>query len=273
MNARRWTSPFVLGVAVAVVAAACGSRGAEAAPAAVAPSADAPAGPHTVVVFATASLGPAFQALARRYEADHPGGRVELVVAGGARLLARMNAGERADVVAIGDSSLMSRFAASALLAAHSPTELARSRIAIAVRAGDAKGIRSLRDLARPDVRVALGARSSSIGRHGRWVLSRQQLEVTPAAEGDSAAAVLARLVAGEADAAIVYTTTCRGVDGVVTVTVPEAENTPVLYSISETREAKEPRGAAAFRALALGADGQAILKEHGLLPIGAKGP
>jgi len=271
MNATPRRSAFVL--AVAVLAGACGSHGVEAAPAAGGPIVDAPSGPHAVVVFATASLGPAFQALARRYEADYPGAQVEVVVEGGARLLARMNAGERADVVAIGDSSLMSRFAASAMLAQHSPTELARSRIAIAVRANDPKGIRTLRDLARPDVRVALGARSSSIGRHGRWVLSRLQLEVVPAAEGDSAAAVLAKVVAGEADAAIVYTTSCRGVDGVVVVPVPEVENTPVLYSISVTREAKEPRGAAAFRALTLGADGQAILQEHGFLPIGAKGP
>jgi molybdate transport system substrate-binding protein len=231
----------------------------------------APTGPHTVVVFATASLRAPFEALARRYERDHPGARVELHVDGGARLLARTNADEPVDVLAIGDSSLMSRFAAAAHLASHNAAELARSRVAIAVAAGNPKNVLGLRDLARPDVRVALGARTSSIGRYSRWVLSRLDLDLEPAAEGDSADAVLAKVTSGEADATIVYTTSLRGADGVTAVTIPEGDNTPVLYSISATRKATEPRGAAAFRNLALGPDGQAILREHGFLPIGAK--
>ncbi len=70
---------------------------------------------------------------------------------------------------------------------------------------------------------------------------------------------------------AIVYVTTMRGAEGVERIDVPAADNQPVLYSISATRSAAEPRGAAAFRALALGDVGQAILREHGFLPIGAK--
>lgn len=232
---------------------------------------EAPAGPHTVVVFATASLRAPFTALAARYEQEHPGAKVDLHIDGGAQLLAQANGGAVADVFAIGDSSLMSRFAAAALLAAHSPAELARNRVAIVVRPGNAKRVQSLRDLVRADVAVALGARSSSIGRHARWALSKQQLEVAPKAEGPSAEAVLAKVRAGEVDAAVVYVTSLRGVDGVEMVAVPEAENTPVLYSISAARSAAEPRGAAAFRALALGPAGQAILADCGFLPIGAK--
>lgn len=257
--------------AACALAAACGR--ADAAPPRTAPAAalEAPTGPHTVVVFATQSLRAPFAALARRYEQDHPGAHVDLHTDGGAQLLAQCNSGAVCDVVAIGDSSLMSRFAASVLLAEHSATELARGRIAIAVAAGDPKHVASLRDLARTDLRVALGARSSSIGRHGRWALSRQNLVVAPAFEGGTADALLAKLQAGEVDAAVVYTTTLRGATGVAMVEVPEADNTPVLYSISAMRSAAEPRGAAAFRALALGEAGQAILREHGFLPIGAK--
>lgn len=231
----------------------------------------APAGPHRVVVFATASLREPITALARRYERDHPGARVDLRVEGGAQLLARMLAGEPADVIAIADSSLMSRFAGAALLAAHSAEELARNRIAIAVAKGNPKSVQSLHDLARTDLRVGLGARSSSIGRYARWVLSRQQLDVTPAVEAASAEAVLATVVAGDVDAAIVYRTSFRGAEGATCVEVPEADNTPVLYSIAAVREAPEPRGAAAFRALALGPVGQAALSAAGFLPIGAK--
>lgn len=256
--------------------AACGPSPDAAVPAAGASvaAAEAPAAPHRVVVFATASLRRPFEALARRYEQDHPGATVELRCEGGAALLAAMNGGAASDVIAIGDSSQMSRFSSAGLLAVGSPTELARGRIAIAVPKGNAKHVQALADLVRADVRVALGARSSSIGRHSRWALSAQHLEVRPAVEADTADGVLDRVAAGDADAGIVYTTTFAGAtDAVERVAIPEAQNTPVLYSISAAREAAEPRGAAAFRALAIGPTGQQILREHGFLPIGAKLP
>jgi ABC-type molybdate transport system substrate-binding protein len=49
----------------------------------------APAGPHELVVCATASLRRAFEAIAERYEQDHPGAAVTLRSDGGAQLLQR----------------------------------------------------------------------------------------------------------------------------------------------------------------------------------------
>lgn len=257
---------------------ACGggspTTGSAAAPLAAAVA--APTGPHEVVVFATASLRQPFEALAQRYEQDHPGGKVVLRCDGGNQLLTAMNQGDACDVVAIGDNSLMSKFAAAAHLGAGSATELARNRIAIVVAKGNGKQVKDLLDFARADVKVALGTRSASIGRHGRWVLSRLQLDPKPACEANTADGVLAKVALGEADAGIVYPTTLAAATPelqakVEMIAVPEADNTPVLYSIATTREAKELRGAAAFRALALGPIGQQLLHEAGFLPIGAK--
>ena len=254
------------------VFAACGSGHPSPAPSAAAVDAEAPSGAHEVVVFATASLRRPFEALARQYERQHAGAKVTLRCEGGAQLLAAMNAGEHCDVVAIGDSSLMSRFAAAALLAPGSPTELARNRIAIAVAKGNPKGVRDLADFARADLRIVLGARSSSIGRHARWALSRQTIDPSSALDEPTADAVMQRVAAGEADAGIVYATSFEGIgDRVESIHVPEADNTPVLYSISAIHAAQQPRGAAAFRALCLGPEGQRVLHEHGFLPIGDK--
>ncbi len=82
---------------LAACAVACG-HAADAAPSVTAAAAvvavEAPTGPHTVVVCATQSLRGAFEALAKRYDQDHPGAKVELVTDGGAALLARANRGE-----------------------------------------------------------------------------------------------------------------------------------------------------------------------------------
>lgn len=231
----------------------------------------APTGPHTVVVWSTASMHRPLEQLARRYEQDVPGGKVELFCAGGGELLSKRIAGGPCDVLVIGDSSQMSRFAAAAHLKIGSPAELARNRIAIAVAAGNPKGITALKDLARPDVRVAFGTRSSSIGRYANWALSRLGIEAARAVEGDTADKVLAAVREGRADAGIVYVTTFAGAEGVERIDVPENENQPVLYSISVDREAREPAGAEAFHALALSPAGQSILHDCGFLPIGAK--
>lgn len=263
-------------LACAVLAAlllSCGERAERSAPsvARTASAAEAPAGAHEIVVFATQSLRPAFLALAQRYEADHPGAKVTLRCDGGAELLKAVNEGQRCDLVAIGDSSLMSRFAAGALLESGSAAELARNRLAIAVAAGNPKNVRGLADLSRAELRVALGAPSSSIGRYGRWVLSRAQLEVVPTLLAPHADGVLARVASGEVDAGLVYVTSF--VDATVEkVEIPEEANTPVLYSIAATRRAVETRGAAAFRSLALGEVGQSLLRAAGFHPP-ASGP
>jgi len=265
----------VLGVLLSLPLAACGGGAGPAAAPDAAPAAPGPAGAHTVSVFATASLRIPFAALAERYEQDHPGARVELRCDGGQQLLEAMNAGEVCDVVAIGDNSQMSKFAAAAHLAGGSSAELARNRIAIVVAKGNPKQVRGLADFGRAELRFALGARSASIGRHARWALSRRQLDPVPASTANTADGVLAAVAAGEADAGIVYATSLAAAGEraarVELVAVPEGDNTPVLYSIATTRQAKQPQGAAAFRALALSPVGQRILHDAGFLPIGAK--
>lgn len=260
----------------ALVLAACGERpgaasGSSAGARGGAAPATAPEGPHEVVVFATQSLRAPFLALAQRYEADHPGAKITLRTDGGAELLKAMSEGARCDLVAIGDSSLMSRFAAAAHLAAGSPAELARNRIALAVAPGNPKAVRGLADLGRAELRVALGAASSSIGRHARWALSKLGVDVRPAREAAHADAVLALVAAGEADVGVVYTTSFATGIAAERLEIPEEQNTPVLYSLSVSRTAAEARGAAALRALALSETGQALFLEAGFRPAGSK--
>lgn len=236
------------------------------------PAAAAPSGPHELRVCATMSLKRAFEAIAARYERDHAGASVKLHFDGGAQILDALNAGEKCDVIALAENSVMARVASAGHTASGSPTELARNHIAIAVAPRNPKGVTGLADFARDDLRIALGARTSSIGRHARWVLSRLDIRPKPAAEATTADGVLAQIANGEADAGIVYVTTfVGGAAGAEQVAVPDQQNTPALYSISVAREPAEPAGAEAFRALALGEAGQEMLREAGFLPIGAK--
>lgn len=255
--------------------ASCGQDVANAGAAGAATSVAVPTPPaeeHRLIVWATTSLQAPLQALAREYERRAGKATVVLRCAGGDDLLTARNQGEPCDVVAIGDSSQMSRFAAAAHLAPHGVAELARNRLAIVVPAGNPGAIRELADLGRPGVRLAVGRRSASIGRYASWLLSAAQVAVEPAVRVASADAVLAEVAAGRADAGIVYTTTLRGAPtGVEGVAIAPAQNQPVLYSIAVDRQAAQPAGARAFVALACGEVGQRILRDAGFLPPGAK--
>lgn len=263
----------VLGALLGALAlVGCGADAAGTAPVAAAPVARPPERAHTVVVWATNSLRPAMERLAAAYANSASTGKVELRIAGGDELLQARHDGGRCDVIAIGDSSQMSRFAAAAHLAPHSVAELARGRLAIAVAVGNPLGIRELGDLARPGLRLVAGRRSSSIGRYTSWALSAKGVVAEPVLRVAGADAVAAEVAGGRADAGIVYATTHRaGAVGWQSLPIPEADNQPVLYSIGIDREAAERDGAAAFLALALGAEGQRILGECGFLPPGTK--
>lgn len=236
-----------------------------------------PTHPHQLVVFATQSLALPLQQLARHYESLAPGATVQLRLAGGDDLLAARNAGEACDVLCIGDSSQMSRFAAAAHLQPRTAAELARNRLAIATARGNPRSLRSLRDLANAaddpsqPLRVALGRSSSSIGRYSRWALSAQQLALVPALQLATADAVLAAVADGRVDAGIVYANSRDAAEQVELVPIAAEENQPVLYSIGIDRQAKEPAAALAFLQLALSPAGQGMLQAAGLLPIGAK--
>ncbi len=262
------STAFLLVVAVL----GCDAPVKEATTAASPAGAAAPPGPHAFTVCATASLRRPFEAIAARYEQDHAGAKITLHFDGGTQLLNAMNTGKKCDVIAVGDSSVMARIVSAGHTAVGSPAELARSRVAIVVAKGNPKQVKGLADFGRADLRVALGASSSSIGRHSRWALSHLKITPTPAVQATTADGVLAKIAAAEADAGIVYVTSFAGAsEAVERIDVPEAENTPALYSISTAREPQEPRGAEAFRALALGPTGQQLLHDAGFLQIGEK--
>ena len=86
--------------------------------------------------------------------------------------------------------------------------------------------------------------------------------------------AVLARIRLAEADAAIVYASDIRAADTALRVVpIPPAYNVTARYSIAVLRAGAHAPPARAFAALAVGAQGQAILVRHGFLAADTSAP
>ena len=206
---------------------------------------------RSVRVFAAASLTDAFEAIAAT------NGDVELTLAASSQLVAQLDAGAEADVLATADEVTMAEVV-------DDTDVFARNRLTIAVEAGNPLGIAGLGDLADDDVLLAMCAPEVPCGRLGARALERAGVQREPTTHAESARAALTADELGEVDAAIVYATDVRSADGAldaVEIDIADDPDLEAVYPIAALTPAGE-----AFVALVLSEEGQAILREHGFL-------
>ncbi|HEY6195643.1 MAG TPA: molybdate ABC transporter substrate-binding protein [Candidatus Eisenbacteria bacterium] len=189
----------------------------------VAPPGAAAAPAHTLRVFAAASLTDAFQDLARAYERDHAGVRVQLQFAGSQILARQLEQGARADVFASADPAWLAglerdgRLDGPWVVFAHNP-------LVVIAPAHDPGRLGGPRGLSRPRLKLVLAAPSVPAGRYARALLralGRQpgfgrgftdSALANVVSDEDDVRAVLEKVRLGEADAGIVYASDVAGI-------------------------------------------------------------
>ncbi|MFQ5407513.1 MAG: molybdate ABC transporter substrate-binding protein [Anaerolineales bacterium] len=237
-----------------------------------------------ITVFAAASLGDAFEDLARAYEAQHPGEALTVSFAGTQTLRAQIEQGAQPDVFASASPEHIQALIAQGLVAAPDVRALATNRLTVVVpTVGAAAPVTALADLAEPGVRIVMAAAEVPAGDYTRRVLA--QLASDPAYGPDFPAAVLANVVSqetnirqvvtkvrlGEADAGIVYTSdvTPDVAPSVRVIEIPPTYNVIAAYVIAPLAGAANHAGANAFVEFALSPEGQALLSRWGFLQVG----
>lgn len=206
--------------------------------------------PTGITVFAAASLTEPFTAASTAV----PQVRPTFSFGGSQQLVAQLLQGARADVVATADEISMQRVVDASLV--EPPVTFARTTLVIAVRPGNPAGIRALADLARPDVDVVLADPSVPAGRYARQVLDAASVPLSPRSLELDVKAALAKVTAGEADAALVYATDVRSSRGRAdAVPFPEAgaPGAAVTYRIAVARATRHRPAAQAFVAATTG--------------------
>jgi molybdate transport system substrate-binding protein len=193
---------------------------------------------------------------------------------GASSSLARQIAdGSPAGVFASADEAQMSTVAASGVVRGD-VERFATNVLAVVVGADNPKGIAELGDLAREDVVVVLAAPEVPIGGYSAEVLERAGVDVEPASYEENVKAVVNKVVLGEADAGIVYSTdvAAAGADA-VGIAIPDELNVTARYPIAAlTGGAVLADGADAeiadeFVTFVLGEEGQAVLARFGFGP------
>jgi molybdenum ABC transporter molybdate-binding protein len=207
------------------------------------------AGQKPLLLFCAAGLKPPVEAVAREYEQTF-GVQVQLQYAGSGTLLSNLRIADAGDLFLAADESYIKSARALGLLAETIP--LARQRPVIAVARGNPKNIRTLDDLRRMDVRIAMAnPEATSIGRTvrallqqtGQWSALERRVAVFKPTVNDVANDVKI----GSVDAAIVWDATARQFPELELVTVPLFNTATETISIGVLKHSQQPAAALRF--------------------------
>lgn len=256
----------MLAVAVAVLlVAGCGSSGRaldnSAGSARAGAGASAVSG--TISVFAAASLQDSFTALAKQFQAAHPGVTVKLNFGASSALALQINQGAPADVFASASVKNMSQVSSAG--GAGKATNFVKNIMEIAVPPANPAHIGALSDLARSGVKVALCQPQVPCGAAAQAVLGNAKLTVRPVTLEADVKSTLSKVELDEVDAGVVYVTDVLAAGSKVKgIAILPDVNASTEYPIAALNRAANPAGARAFTQFVLSSQSQSVLLTAG---------
>ena len=222
----------------------------------------------TITVSAAASLTEAFTKMGTDFQKLHKGTTVTFNFAGSSALVTQIQGGAPADVFASADGSNMQKLVTGGQVTV-APTVFAANELAIVVKPGNPKNVKSLADLAKLDT-VSLCALTVPCGKYADQVLTQAGVTI-PASKitrGADVKTTLSAVTTGDADAAIVYLTDAKSAGGsVVPVKIPAWQNAYAIYPIAPLASTQNLALANAWVSYTVSRAGQRTLQSYGFLP------
>jgi molybdate transport system substrate-binding protein len=234
----------------------------------------------TLTVFAAASMTDAFREMGTLWQQANPGCTVAFNFGGSPTLRTQLAQGAHADVFASADKPTMEGAQKDGSIDA-TPSIFAQNKLTVIVPAANPAGITTLRDLAKPGVKLDLAEPTVPVGNYARQAFTTMGRD--PSFGSDFVAAVannvvsnesdvkqvVAKVQLGEADAGVVYQTdvTAPVRSAVKLIIIPDRFNVIAQYPIAVVKGAPNADGAQAFITFVLSPAGQAVLAKYGFAP------
>jgi molybdate transport system substrate-binding protein len=222
-----------------------------------------------LTVFAASSLTAAFtERVGPAFEAEHEGVTVTFNFGPSDSLAGQIQSGGSTDVFASASGAWMDAVEDDPGVSGR--TDFAQNRLVVITPPDNPAGIASIEDLAEEGVQLLLAAEGVPVGDYSREALANagiaETAEANVVSNEEDNASVVAKIVAGEADAAIVYESDISAAAGneVNAVEIPEDVNVIATYPIAVVGDAPNLELAAAFVDYVTGPDGQATLVGYG---------
>lgn len=248
-----------------VTVAGCSSSGAS-------PSGGSPSGSSaggglsgSITVFAASSLTEAFTTLGQQFKRAHPGTDVTFNFDSSSTLAESITQGQQADVFASASPKNMATVVSAGDAA--NPTNFVKNRMEIATPPGNPAHIRTVADLGKPGVKVALCDPAVPCGSTAQEVFVNAKVTVKATASEPDVKSTLGVIETKEVDAGMVYVTDVRSAGSkVVGVKIPDAINASTTYPIAVVTKSQNQPLAQAWVAYVLSAAGQKVLTADGFL-------
>ena len=175
----------------------------------------APASEQKLTVFAAASLTDAFNEIGEKFKQQNPGVTAEFNFAGSQQLRTQLEQGAVADVFASANTKEMNGAIQSDLVVSGTQKTFVRNRLAVIVPKDNPAGIKELKDLAKPGLKIVLAAPSVPVGGYALTALDKMNADFgatfsqtvlsNVVSQENNVKQVVAKIQLGEGDAGIVY--------------------------------------------------------------------
>ena len=234
----------------------------------------------TLTVMAAASLTESFSELGLQFEDAHPGVAVQFNFSGSSQLALQLSQGAPADVFASANQKQMDVAVRTGRLDSAAEQIFAKNRLVVVYPQVNPGKLSTLADLARPGLKIILANREVPVGQYSIDFLDKAVKDPQLGAGYQTAVlsnvvsfensvkGVLTKVVLGEADAGIVYTTDITGdaVSQVGQIEIPDALNVIAVYPIAVLKDSPNQEMAKAFVDLVLSPQGQSLLAKYGFM-------
>jgi molybdate transport system substrate-binding protein len=245
-------------LALMSMAAGCGGSGS---------SSSDPSG-GTLTVLAASSLTNAFTYLAKTYQSQHPGWKVQLSFAGSDALAAQIEQGVNADVYAAASPRYPQQLKGEKLLG--DTTDFATNTLVLIVPSDNPAGIKVVGDITK-GAKLVVGDPAVPIGSYTETVLANLGIDpgsLDIVSREPAVTSILQKVELGEADAGFVYVTDAQSAgDKVQQIALPTAAQATAVYPIGVVSGSKQAKAAQQWIDLVMSPQGQQTLTGLGFGP------
>jgi molybdate transport system substrate-binding protein len=233
-----------------------------------------------LIVFAAASLTDAFNQIATDFQAVNPDTTITFNFAGSQQLAQQLGQGAPADVFASANTRQMEVAIEAGRIASGTQRTFVHNRLAVITPADNPAEINTLQDLTKPSIKLVLAAAEVPVGGYSLDFLAKAAATVeygetysqtvlsNVVSYEENVRSVLSKVVLGEADAGIVYTSDIAlDASQVNRIEIPDELNTIAAYPIAPVSDTGNPDLAKAFIDYVLAPEGQTVLAAYGFIP------
>ena len=161
------------------------------------------------------------------------------------------------------------------------PRPFARNRLVVVYPKDNPRGVKDLKNLAQSGLKLVLAAKEVPVGQYALDFLDKAAKDSAfgpgykdavlknVVSYEENVRAVLGKVLLGEVDAGIVYSTDVNAdaVGKTARLDIPDALNTIASYPIAPTQRARNPELAQRFVAYVLSSEAQTLLGRYGFIP------